>query len=155
MRPSPSQATTSSSTVAAPIILFDIVSAPTISALARGRRRLDSHGRPDGSLAITCGLPKPKDFIKALAFGADANALSNAAMQAIGCSALRASHTNTCLVEIAPQTHHLVSRVASRSSEAAAIHGPAPRPQPSERVLPARPHNLETRCGGSFRRVLW
>ena len=36
---------------------------------------------------ITGGLRKPADFAKALALGADAVAVSNAAIQAIGCLA--------------------------------------------------------------------
>jgi len=63
-------------------------------------------------------LRKPADFIKALALGADAIAVSNAAMQAIGCIAMRACHTNNCPVGIATQKPHLVSRlVAEKSAE--------------------------------------
>jgi glutamate synthase domain-containing protein 2 len=52
-------------------------------------------------LVITGGLRKPTDFIRALALGADTILISNAAMQAIGCIAMRASHTNNCPVGIA------------------------------------------------------
>ena len=54
---------------------------------------------------------QPAYFIKALALGADAIALSNSAMQAIGCIAMRACHTNNCPVGIASQKPHLVSRL--------------------------------------------
>jgi len=81
-------------TGAAPIIFRDNISVPTIPALARARRHLDNLGRQDVTLVITGGLRKPADFIKALALGADAIALSNSAMQAIGCIAMRACHTN-------------------------------------------------------------
>lgn len=98
-------------TGAAPIIFRDNISVPTIPALARARRHLDTLGRPDVSLVITGGLRKPADFIKAMALGADAIAVSNAAMQAIGCLAMRACHTNNCPVGIATQRPELVSRV--------------------------------------------
>ena len=74
-------------TGAAPIIFRDNISVPTIPALARARRHLDRSGRGDVTLIITGGLRTPADFVKALALGADAVALSNAAMQAIGCIA--------------------------------------------------------------------
>ena len=55
-------------------------------------------------------------FIKALALGADAIAVSNSAMQAIGCIAMRACHTNNCPVGIATQKPHLVSRLVIEKS---------------------------------------
>ena len=98
-------------TGAAPIILRDNISVPTIPALARARRHLDKRGRGDVSLIITGGLRKPADFAKALALGADAVALSNAALQAIGCLGIRACHTNNCPVGIATQKPHLTARL--------------------------------------------
>ena len=98
-------------TGAAPIIFRDNISVPTIPALARARRHLDQMGRRDVSLVITGGLRKPADFAKALALGADAVAVSNAAIQAIGCLGMRACHTNNCPVGIATQKPHLVSRI--------------------------------------------
>ncbi|NND42110.1 MAG: glutamate synthase, partial [Silicimonas sp.] len=62
------------------------------------------------------GLRKPADFIKALALGADAVAVSNSAIQAIGCLAMRACHTNNCPVGIATQKPHLVSRLVVEKS---------------------------------------
>lgn len=103
-------------TGAAPIIFRDNISVPTIPALARARRHLDGSGRGDVSLIITGGLRKPADFIKAMALGADAIAVSNAAMQAIGCIAMRACHTNNCPVGIATQKPHLVSRLVIEKS---------------------------------------
>ncbi|MDD9910779.1 MAG: glutamate synthase-related protein [Ahrensia sp.] len=103
-------------TGAAPVIFRDNISVPTIPALARARRHLDASGRSDVSLVITGGLRKPADFVKALALGADAIALSNAAMQAIGCIAMRACHTNNCPVGIATQKPHLVSRLVVEKS---------------------------------------
>ena len=98
-------------TGAAPIIFRDNISVPTIPALARARRHLDRSGRGNVTLVITGGLRTPADFVKALALGADAIAVSNAALQAIGCIAMRACHTNNCPVGIATQKPHLVSRL--------------------------------------------
>ncbi|MCI4663646.1 MAG: glutamate synthase-related protein [Neomegalonema sp.] len=103
-------------TGAAPLIFRDNISVPTIPALARARRHLDRHGRKDVTLVITGGLRKPADFIKALALGADAIALSNAAMQAIGCIAMRACQTNNCPVGIATQKPALVNRLVVEKS---------------------------------------
>lgn len=103
-------------TGAAPIIFRDNISVPTIPALARARRHLDRADASDITLIITGGLRKPADFIKALALGADAIAVSNAAMQAIGCIAMRACHTNNCPVGIATQKPHLVNRIIVEKS---------------------------------------
>ncbi len=103
-------------TGAAPIIFRDNISVPTIPALARARRHLDAQGRGDVSLVITGGLRKPADFVKAMAMGADAIAVSNSAMQAIGCIAMRACHTNNCPVGIATQKPGLVSRLVVEKS---------------------------------------
>jgi glutamate synthase domain-containing protein 2/nitrite reductase/ring-hydroxylating ferredoxin subunit len=98
-------------TGAAPLLFRDNISVPTIPALARARRYLDKHGRTDVSLVITGGLRLPADFIKAMALGADAIAVSNAAIQAIGCLGMRACHTNNCPVGIATQKPHLRQRL--------------------------------------------
>ena len=103
-------------TGAAPTIFRDNISVPTIAALARARRHLDAKGRSDVTLVITGGLRTSADFVKALALGADAVAVSNSAMQAIGCIAMRACHTNNCPVGIATQKPHLVARLAAESS---------------------------------------
>ena len=62
-------------------------------------------------MIITGGLRTESDFVKALALGADAIAISNAAMQAIGCLGMRACHTNNCPVGIATQKSHLRRRL--------------------------------------------
>jgi glutamate synthase domain-containing protein 2 len=98
-------------TGAAPLIFRDNISVPTIPALARARRYLDKKGRDDVTLIITGGLRLPADFIKALALGADAIAVSNSALQAIGCLGMRACHTNNCPVGIATQQPHLRRRL--------------------------------------------
>ena len=97
-------------TGAAPRIFRDNISVPTIPALARARRHLDEHA-PDVTLVITGGLRTPADFAKALALGADAIAVSNAAIQAIGCLGMRACHTNNCPVGIATQRPRLRARL--------------------------------------------
>lgn len=98
-------------TGAAPLIFRDHISVPTIPALARARKHLDKRGRNDITLIITGGLRTPSDFIKAMALGADGIAVSNAAIQAIGCQAMRACHTNNCPVGIATQKEHLRKRL--------------------------------------------
>ncbi len=98
-------------TGAAPTLFRDNISVPTIPALARARRHLDSCGATDVTLVITGGLRTPADFAKALALGADAVAVSNAAIQAIGCLGMRACHTNNCPVGIATQKPHLRARL--------------------------------------------
>lgn len=103
-------------TGAAPLIFRDNISVPTIPALARARRHLDERGREDVTLIITGGLRTPADFAKALALGADGIALSNAAIQAIGCLGMRACHTNNCPVGIATQKPDLRSRLLIESS---------------------------------------
>ncbi len=98
-------------TGAAPLIFRDHISVPTIPALARARRHLDRVGRRDVTLIATGGLRHAPDIAKALALGADAVALSNAAIQAIGCLGMRACHTNNCPVGIATQKPHLRARL--------------------------------------------
>ena len=98
-------------TGAAPTIIRDNISVPTIPALARARNHLDQQGRNDITLIITGGLRTAADFAKALALGADAVAIASSAMQAIGCLAMRACHTNNCPVGIATQQPHLRARL--------------------------------------------
>jgi len=98
-------------TGAAPLIFRDNISVPTIPALARARRHLDASDADDVTLIITGGLRHPADFTKALALGANGIAISNAALQAIGCLGMRACHTNNCPVGIATQKPHLRARL--------------------------------------------
>ena len=84
---------------------------PTIPALARARHHLDSRGRRDVTLVVTGGLRTHTDFAKALALGADAVAISNAAMQAIGCLGMRACASDNCPVGIATQRPDLRARL--------------------------------------------
>ena len=91
-------------TGAAPEMFRDHISVPTIPALARARRYLDEQGKSGQvTLIITGGLRVPIDFVKALALGADGVAISNSAMQSIGCVAARMCNTNNCPAGIATQ----------------------------------------------------
>lgn len=103
-------------TGAAPEIFKNNISVPTMAALARARRHLDQKGADGITLIITGGLRTESDFVKALALGADGIAVSNAAMQAIGCLGMRACHTNNCPVGIATQKDHLRARLQIEQS---------------------------------------
>ena len=95
-------------TGAAPEMFRNHISVPTIPALARARRYLDEQGASGRvTLIITGGLRVPIDFVKALALGADGVAISNSAMQAIGCVAARMCNTNNCPAGIATQKEEL------------------------------------------------
>lgn len=98
-------------TGAAPQMFRDHISVPTIPALARARRYLDKQGASDVTLIITGGLRVPMDFVKAMALGADGVAISNSAMQSIGCVAARMCNTNNCPAGIATQKADLRQRL--------------------------------------------
>jgi len=103
-------------TGAAPTILRNNINVPTIPALARAREHLNRSGATGVSLVITGGLRITDDFVKALMLGADAIAISNSALQAIGCLGMRACNTNNCPVGIATQKEDLRSRIIIDSS---------------------------------------
>ncbi len=98
-------------TGAAPTILRDNINVPTIPALARARRHLNKIGAGHVTLIVTGGLRIADDFAKALMMGADAVAVANSALQAIGCLGMRACHTNNCPVGVATQKESLRSRI--------------------------------------------
>ena len=99
-------------TGAAPEMFRDHISVPTIPALARARRYLDEQGASGQvTLIITGGLRVPMDFVKAMALGADGVAISNSAMQSIGCVAARMCNTNNCPAGIATQKADLRQRL--------------------------------------------
>ncbi len=97
-------------TGSAPTILRDNINVPTIPALARARKHLDEVGSTI-ELVITGGLRLPEDIAKAMMMGADAVAMSNGPLQAIGCLGMRACGTNNCPVGIATQKDHLRARL--------------------------------------------
>lgn len=109
-------------TGAAPEMFRNHISVPTIPALARARRYLDEQGASRRvTLIITGGLRVPIDFVKALALGADGIAISNSAMQAIGCVAARMCNTNNCPTGIATQKEELRKKLDIEKS-AAQLH---------------------------------
>ena len=103
-------------TGSAPTVLRNNINVPTIPALARARRHLDRVGATGVSLIITGGLRIAEDFAKAMMLGADAIAVSNSALQAIGCLGMRACHTNNCPVGIATQKDNLRARLEIEKS---------------------------------------
>lgn len=98
-------------TGAAPLVLRDNINVPTIPALARARKYLDKNNLSHITLIVTGGLRVAEDFAKAMMLGADAIAVSNSALQAIGCLGMRACHTNNCPVGIATQKENLRARL--------------------------------------------
>ena len=103
-------------TGAAPDIFKNNISVPTIPAIARARRHLDRCEASGVTLIATGGLRIESDFLKALALGANAVAIANSAMQAIGCLGMRACETNNCPVGIATQKEHLRKRLQINAS---------------------------------------
>jgi glutamate synthase domain-containing protein 2 len=98
-------------TGAAPKVVKDATSVPTIYALHRARKALDSAGAKDVSLVITGGLRVSSDFVKALAMGADAVAIGTAALMACCCQQYRVCNTGQCPVGCTTQDPELRSRL--------------------------------------------
>jgi len=88
----------------------DSTAIPTIFALSRARRCLDSMMAEGVSLVITGGFRSSSDIAKALAMGADAVAIASAALIAIGCQQYRICDTGRCPVGITTQDPELRSR---------------------------------------------
>lgn len=103
-------------TGSSPLFLRESSSVPTVFALYRARKYLDSI-HSDISLIITGGLRVSSDFAKAIAMGADAVAIATAALIALGCQQYRICGTGMCPVGIASQDKELRSRL---NGEAAA-----------------------------------
>jgi glutamate synthase domain-containing protein 2 len=103
-------------TGSAPTILRNNINVPTIPALARARRHLDKVSATGVTLIITGGLRVAEDFAKAMMLGADAIAVANSALQAIGCLGMRACGSNNCPVGIATQKEHLRQRLIIEAS---------------------------------------
>lgn len=98
-------------TGAAPLIFRNHISVPTIPALARARAHLDNKTGGEVTLVITGGLRVAEDFVKAMAMGAEAIAVSNSALQAVGCVAARMCNSNNCPAGIATQKPELRARL--------------------------------------------
>lgn len=93
-------------TGSSPLLLREATSVPTIYALYRARKYLDSI-HSDISLVITGGLRVSADFAKALAMGADAIAVASAGLIAAACQQYRICGTGNCPVGIATQDEGL------------------------------------------------
>jgi methylamine---glutamate N-methyltransferase subunit C len=105
-------------TGASPKFVKAATSIPTIYALSRARKFLDSKGAKNISLVITGGLRVSSDFAKALAMGADAVAIAAAALMACGCQHYRVCHTGQCPVGITTHDPILRARLdVNKSSE--------------------------------------
>lgn len=96
-------------TGSSPYLLRESTSVPTIFALYRARKYLDSINS-DISLVITGGLRVSSDFAKAIAMGADAIAVASSALIAAACQQYRICGTGNCPVGIATQDPELRSR---------------------------------------------
>ena len=97
-------------TGASPAIIRDSTSVPTVYALYRARKYLDSV-KAEIDLVITGGLRVSSDFAKALAMGADAVAVASAAMVAAACQQQRICGTGMCPVGVATQEPALRERL--------------------------------------------
>ncbi|MBQ9319651.1 MAG: alpha-hydroxy-acid oxidizing protein [Acidaminococcaceae bacterium] len=97
-------------TGSSPFFLREATTVPTIFALSRARKYLDSVGS-DISLVITGGLRVSPDFAKALAMGADAVAIASAALIAAACQQYRICGSGNCPVGVATQDPELRARL--------------------------------------------
>lgn len=97
-------------TGSSPLMLREATSVPTIYALHRARKYLDSVGS-DISLVITGGLRVSADFAKALAMGADAVAIASAGLIAAACQQYRICGSGNCPVGVATQDPELRKRL--------------------------------------------
>ena len=97
-------------TRSSPMLLLGSASVPTIYALHRARKYLDSIGS-DISLIITGGLRVSSDFAKAIAMGADAIAVASAPLIAMACQQYRICGTGMCPMGIATQDEELRRRL--------------------------------------------
>jgi glutamate synthase domain-containing protein 2 len=105
-------------TGAAPKVVKDATSIPTIFAICRARRYLDEQQLNNISLVATGGLRISSDIAKALALGADAAAVATAALMAAGCQQYRICNTGRCPVGVTSQDPQLRGRLdVDRSAE--------------------------------------
>lgn len=104
-------------TGSSPKLLRDSSSVPTIYALHRARKYLDSVGS-DISLVITGGLRVSSDFAKAIAMGADAVAVASAPLIAMACQQYKICGTGMCPMGIATQDEDLRTRLQTDAAAA-------------------------------------
>lgn len=97
-------------TGSSPFFLREATTVPTIYALSRARKYLDSV-HSDIALVITGGLRVSADFAKALAMGADAIAVASAGLIAAACQQYRICGSGNCPVGVATQDPELRRRL--------------------------------------------
>lgn len=97
-------------TGSSPYFLREATTVPTIYALYRARKYLNSV-HSDISLVITGGLRVSADFAKAIAMGADAVAVASAGLIAAACQQYRICGSGNCPVGIATQNPELRERL--------------------------------------------
>ena len=97
-------------TGSSPFFLREATTVPTVYALSRARKYLDSV-HSDIALVITGGLRVSPDFAKALAMGADAIAIASAALIAAACQQYRICGSGNCPMGIATQNPELRARL--------------------------------------------
>lgn len=102
-------------TGSSPVLLREATTVPTIYALYRARKYLDSI-HSDISLVITGGLRVSADFAKAIAMGADAIAVASAPLIAAACQQYRICGSGNCPVGIATQDPELRSKMKVEAS---------------------------------------
>ncbi len=102
-------------TGASPKLLKDATSIPTIFALYRARKYIDTH-ELDIDLVITGGLRISTDFAKAIAMGADAVAIASSALMAAACQQYRICGSGKCPVGVATQDEELRKRLHIENS---------------------------------------
>ncbi len=102
-------------TGSSPLLLREATTVPTVYALYRARKYLDSV-HSDISLVITGGLRVSADVAKALAMGADAVAMASAALIAAACQQYRICGSGNCPVGIATQDPKLRERLKVEQS---------------------------------------
>lgn len=102
-------------TGSSPLFLREATTVPTVYALYRARKYLDSI-HSDISLVITGGLRVSADVAKALAMGADAVAVASAALIAAACQQYRICGSGNCPVGIATQDPKLRERLKVEQS---------------------------------------
>ena len=98
-------------TGAAPTIIRDHVGLPIELALAAVDNRLRQEGiRNQVSIIASGGIRSSADMAKAIALGADAVAISTAALIAIGCTLCQSCYTGRCAWGITTQKPDLIRR---------------------------------------------
>lgn len=104
-------------TGSSPLLLREATGVPTVYALHRARKYLDSI-HSDISLVITGGLRVSADFAKAIAMGADAVAVASSALIAAACQQYRICGSGNCPVGVATQKPELRERLKVEAAAA-------------------------------------